>query len=122
QGVPQLVYYGLLFFHLAALQAVMLPSVLNTTENISAYVLKGTNGTLRIVVINKEPTHGIAITISPGSSYHRVTTIRMLATSLMATTGVTLGNATVATNGSFRLPPVTSQPIMSAHTVLSVPA
>jgi len=122
KGAPTILYYGLLFFHLAAAQTAPLPSVLNTTENISAYVLKGTDGTLRVVVINKEPRHGIEIAVSPGSSYHTMTTFRMRAASLIATTHVTLGNTTLAANGMWRMPPLSHEPIQAVPTVLSVPA
>jgi len=122
KGAPTILYYGLFFFHLAAAQTAPLPSVLNTTENISAYVLKGTDGTLRVVVINKEPQHGIEVAVSPGSSYHTVTTIRMQAASLTATTGITLGNTTLAANGMWLMPPLARKPIGAVPTVLSVPA
>ncbi len=122
KGAPTILYYGLLFFHLAAAQTAPLPSVLNTTENISAYVLKGTDGTLRVVVINKEPHHRIEIAVNPGSSYHTVTTIRMQAASLTATTHVTLGNTTLAANGTWRMPPLAQEPIQAVPTVLSIPA
>src|SRR5258708_16148024 len=54
-AVAQLPYYGQLFFHLATAHAALLPSVLNSAENVATYVLKGTDGTLRVVIINKEP-------------------------------------------------------------------
>ena len=122
QAVPQPIYYGLLFFHLATVQASLLSSVLNTTENVSACVLKGVDGTLRVVIINKEPQRGIDLTINPGSSYHKVTTLRMQAPSFAPTAKITLGNNAIAGDGTWSMSSPTPQPVQTTQTVLSVPA
>jgi hypothetical protein len=121
-AVAQLPYYGQLFFHLATAQSVLLPSILNTAENVSAYVLKGTDATLRVVVINKEPRQGIAIAVQPGASYRKMTILRMQAASLASTNDATIGGTDIGSNGTWTTPALTNSPIAGEQTILNVPA
>ena len=122
QGRAQIIYYGLLFFYQAAAHAVFLSSMLSSSVNVSAYVLKGSDGTLRIVVINKEPGQAIAIKVHPGAAYQKLETLRLQGHSLSATGGVTLGNTTLSANGAWLMPEQSSETIQNGEAILNVPA
>jgi hypothetical protein len=122
QGYPRIIYLGLLFFSVATAHAALLPSLLNSAENVATYVLKGTNGTLRVVVINKEPKQGIAITMQPGGRYQKMTILRMQAASLTSTSGATLGNTVPSASGAWHPSTQETELIRVGRATLNVPA
>jgi hypothetical protein len=117
-AVAQLPYYRQLFFHLATAHAALLPSLLNSAENVATYVLKGTDGTLRVAVINKEPKQGIAITMQPGGRYQKMTILRMQAASLTSTSSATIGGASIGSDGTWITPALTSALVSGEQAIL----
>ena len=122
QGIPQAIYNGLIFFHLAASpSSALLPSVLNNSANISSYVLHASDNTLRVVLINKTSQQS-KVSFVPGATYHTMTTLQMQAASLISTAGITIGNAQIGSNGNWHMPTLPHTPLNTAQVTLNVPA
>ena len=87
-------FYGLQLFEEATISSgSLLPVTLNTQANIKVWALKGVDGEVRIVILNKDETNTgpVKLTIS---GYSTATVIRLLAPSLSSKTNVTLGGQT----------------------------
>jgi len=122
QGAPQAIYNGILFFRLAAASSVLVPSVLNSSANISSYVLRDQNNNdLRAVLINNA-SQTINVAFVPGSAYHTMTTLHMQAPSLTSTSGLTIGNTTLTSGKAFTLPALPHTKLNASQVILSVPA
>jgi hypothetical protein len=87
-------FYGLQLFEEATTSSgSLLPVNLTTVANLKVWALKGEDGHIRIVVINKDETKSGAVTLTiPG--YSTGTVSMLLAPSLSSQTGVTLGGQT----------------------------
>ncbi len=94
-------YYALLMFRAAARGRLAPLNVTTNGANVTAYGALDEDGTLRVVVINKDLTQNAAVTINPGGSYSTALAMTLTAATLDATSGVTLGGAAVAVDGSW---------------------
>ncbi|BCL82300.1 Glyco_hydro_79C domain-containing protein [Ktedonobacteria bacterium brp13] len=104
-------YYGLLLFHYATSQTRWLQSSIHYVNqqplNISAYALIHADGSSSVFVINKELTQSttIRLTVMPDNqvthTYTHATIISLAASSISATSGVTLGNRTISAAGTW---------------------
>jgi len=94
-------YYALLMFRAAARGRIVPLNVSANGVNLTAYGALDDDGTLRLAVINKDITHDAAVSITPGSGYATALAMRLAAPAVAATTGVTLGGASVAADGSW---------------------
>jgi hypothetical protein len=102
-------YYGILFFTLAgqgALQTTSLSGI--GTLNITAYAVKTSSGRLNLIIVNKDSTQNLQLTVELPESASAATLLEMtqLSTgasgpSLSATSGVTIQGASVGNDGSF---------------------
>jgi hypothetical protein len=122
QGVPQAIYHALLFFHLATLSSSFIPTILNTSANITSYAMSAPNHTLRIIFINKTAQQNLHVSFTPPSSYHTLTTLRMRAPSLTSTSGITIDNTTLTTGNTLHIPKLPHVPLNTATIILNVPA
>lgn len=98
------IYYGIqMLAQATAKQGSMLPVALTTSDNIKVWALKGEDGLVRVVVLNKTPSTSGSVKVTvPG--YSKGTIERLLAPSYLSTTGVTLGGQTYdgSTDGTIR--------------------
>jgi uncharacterized protein (TIGR03437 family) len=94
-------YYALLMFRAAACGRIVPVNVSANGVNLTAYGALDDDGTLRLAVINKDMTHDAAVSITPGSEYSTALAMLLAAPAADATTGVTLGGASVQTSGSW---------------------
>jgi hypothetical protein len=87
-------FYGLQLFSQATTSGgSLLPVTLNTQANIKVWALKGEDGKVRIVILNKDEAVASTVEVTiPG--YSRGTAVRLLAPSLNSLSGVTLGGQT----------------------------
>ena len=87
-------YYGVLLFQQATGNgSKLLPVALTTQANVKAWATVDNNGTIRVILINKdENAEGVVNVSLPGHGTGAVT--RLLASSYQATTGITLGGQT----------------------------
>jgi uncharacterized protein (TIGR03437 family) len=94
-------YYALALFRAAARGRIVPLTTAANGVNLTAYGALDADGTLRVLAINKDTAQDAAVTISPGSGYAAAMGMRMTAPAIDATTGVTLGGAAVAADGSW---------------------
>jgi uncharacterized protein (TIGR03437 family) len=93
-------YYALLLFRAAARGRIVPLTVSANGVNLTAYGALDDDGTLRVLVVNKDMTQDAAVTIAPGA-YSTALAMRLTAPAVDSTTGVTLGGAAVQTDGSW---------------------
>ena len=96
----QPLYYGMLLFH-AATPGRLVPVIVRTDANVTAYGVLSDNGTLHLVLINKEAQSPAKVEASGLASYSRATLLRLTAPTLDAQTGITLGGRPVDANGAW---------------------
>lgn len=100
-GTPSPEYYGLLFYH-AMTQAGgnQVGASIANASNIDTYAVQGSDGTLRVALINLNSTPS-AITVNTANSYAAANQISLSAPSLTSLTGVTFGGTNVASDGTW---------------------
>lgn len=103
-------YYALLMFRQAA-QGHLVPLDMKTNGvNITAYgVLNRQTRLLRVLLINKDMNKDTKVIIIPGNAYHVASGIRLKAPALNADTGIVLGDASIAADGSWAPAPSTAR-------------
>jgi hypothetical protein len=101
-------YYGMLLFTLAGLGTLHPTTVVANSLNVTAYAVEDEAGKTSIVVLNKELTQNLHLTIQLTQAVHKATLLVMTqhtsginVSDLKATSGVTIQSATVGINGSF---------------------
>ena len=94
-------YYSLLMFHAAGHGRLVPLDVSAGGVNLTAYGALDSDGSLRLVAINKDMARDAALTITPGSSYQTALSMRLAGTALDSSTGTTLGGAGVAADGTW---------------------
>jgi len=94
-------YYGLLLFTLAGQGTLLTTSVVAGTLNVSAYALRTPAGGLSVVVVNKDSTQNLQLSVDTGLSVNSAALLVMTGPALDATSGVAIQGAAVAPDGSF---------------------
>jgi hypothetical protein len=94
-------YYGVLLFTLAGQGSLLNTSVAANGLNVTAYTVKAADGTLSIVVVNKEVGRNLQLDIECGQMVNSVRILAMSGPALEATSGVKIQGAAVAANGDF---------------------
>ncbi len=121
------VYYGLQLFAQAAPAGSQLLTLTRhgSDSGLSAWATRATDGTVRVVVINKDPRRGRSIAIrAPAGAGGGVTVERMLAPSVHARGGVTLGGNSYGAStstGTLATPKVTAITATHGDVELAVP-
>ncbi len=94
-------YYALLMFRAAARGRLVPLDVAANGANVTAYSALDSDGTLRVMVIDKDLTQDAAVAITPGGSYSAALAMSLTAPALTATTGIKVGGASVAAGGTW---------------------
>jgi hypothetical protein len=101
-------YYGILLFSLAGQGTLYTTQLAAGGLNITAYAVKTFSGGLNLVVVNKDLTNNLTLTIQLPQSATTATLFQMTqlsqgatAPNLTATGGVTIQGATVLNDGTF---------------------
>jgi hypothetical protein len=95
-------YYAMLLFHQAAVGRVVPVQVGATPEaNVVAHATIADDGSVRVVVINKEEAAPATVAIQLGSAGAPASVMRLSASSLLVRDGVTLGGTAVASDGTW---------------------
>jgi hypothetical protein len=98
----------MLFYHeMAQAGGSQVAATTASAPNIDAYAVAGGDGELRVALINRNGTSS-TVTIHTTLTYAQASEISLSAPSLTSLSGVTLGGASVAANGTWT--PV-SQPV-----------
>jgi hypothetical protein len=92
-------YYGMRLFRLAG-EGTLRASTLSAGElNITAYALERTDGSLSLVVVNKESTQNLSLSIDCGGAVEAATLVALTAPAADAAGGVAIQGATIAKDG-----------------------
>lgn len=101
-------YYGILLFTLAGTGTLYPTQVSAGSLNVTAYAVKTSSGGLNIVIVNKDLTQNLQVTISLPSSVSTATLLAMTqlssgasGPSLSATSGVMIQGVAVGVDGTF---------------------
>jgi hypothetical protein len=94
-------YYGLLFFTLAGPGTLLETQLSAGTVDATAYAVRTAGGGLSVILVNKDTTQNLTLTIQTNQIIQAATQISMTGPSLAATSGVTIQGATVNKDGSF---------------------
>lgn len=105
-GDPTPLYYGLLFFHQLIHSAS--PSIesvgMQTTLNMTAYKITDADGTIHLLLINKEASQKADVKFQLNTPSQKAQVLRLAAPSLDATQGQTLGGHGISDKGTWSTP------------------
>jgi len=127
--VARPLYYGMLFFHLATGdgQSRALPASVtanSASANLATHAVKDANGALRVALINKDTRVAVRVRVAlgvDGAAYRSGQVVRLLAPSVTATGGVTLGGASVGADGAWAISEQDSVSVTNASFTITVP-
>jgi hypothetical protein len=94
-------YYGLLLFTLAGQGTLLQTSVAAAGLNVTAYCVRSTNGALSIIVVNKDATQNLTLSVDTGQSVNSAALLVLGGPALSATSAVLIQGAAVAATGAF---------------------
>jgi hypothetical protein len=102
-------YYGILFFTLAGQGTLYTTSLAGIGSlNVTAYAVKTSSGGLNLIIVNKDSTQNLQLSIELPQSASTATLLELTQLSsgasgpnLSATSGVTIQGASIGVNGSF---------------------
>lgn len=122
-------FYGMMLFALAGKGTLYQTSLSLGGINATAYAVKDSSGNLNLVIVNKDTTQNLQLTISLPQKIGSATLITMNQNasgvegpSLAATSGVTIQDSTIAPDGSFRPSSSYSLSVGSSQISCYVPA
>ena len=115
-------YFGMLAFHYAAAHGKIVPIKLKSSSNIAGHAVLRSDGKLRVVLINKDELNTATVQINTTLSYTKATAIRLTAPSVSATTGVTLGGSSVASDGAWNPSIIETVPTDGSLSRVTIPA
>ena len=102
-------FYGLTMFTLAGQGTLCATSLSAGGTNATAYAVKNSNGDVNLVIVNKDATQNLQMTVSMPQTARSASlmTMTQLSTgaagpSLAATSAVTIQGASIARNGDFK--------------------
>ena len=98
---PRPLFYGIYFFALAGTGTLLNTSVSTTTLNVSAYTVKNSSGGWNVVVVNKDATNPLQVTLTMPSSLS-AGSLSVLTNSggLTATSGSTIQGMSISNTGA----------------------
>ncbi len=121
-GNPTALYYSLLFFHYAASSGNLVHTNIQSSYNVTAYSVIGSDGKLRIVLINKDLVHANAtIQITLTKAYKKATALFLQAPSVTATKGITFGGSSIAADGTWNPSNVQNILVNGTHISITMP-
>jgi hypothetical protein len=94
-------YYGALLFVLAGQGTVLGTSVAAGALNVTAYAVRANSGALSLVVVNKDSTQNLKLSVSSGQTVNAAELLLLTGPALSATSGVSIQGAAVAPDGAF---------------------
>ena len=115
------IFYGMLLFTMAGAGPIYKTTTSAGTLNFTAYAVGAADGSTRVVVVNKDPSTTVDPTIDVGVSVNGATSTAVAGPALGATTGVTLGGASIDPSGTFGPNPPTTLAFVGTKVLLSVP-
>jgi hypothetical protein len=106
---PQPAFYGLLLASMAGVGTLLTTQLSAGPLNVTAYALQSTSGSLSLVLVNKDTTQNLDVSIVLPQAMSTATLQQLTqhsvgadTPSLVALSGITLQGATVASDGAFQ--------------------
>ena len=120
-GTPAPEYYGMLFYHEMA-QAGGSQVAVSTAHapGLDAYAIAGGDGSLRVALINRNSTSS-TVNVQTALTYAQASEISLSAPALDSLSGVTLGGASVAADGTW-IPDPQPVTVSGSTSTIAVPA
>ena len=115
-------YYALLLFRAAARGRLVPVNVAASGVNLTSYGALDSDGTLRILAVNKDPAQNAAVTIHAGGPYSAALSMVLSAPALSSASGITLGGSAVAADGSWLPSQLSSAALANGAYSATVPA
>ena len=120
-GTPAPEYYGMLFYHeMTQAGGSQVGVTTASAPNLDAHAVAGSDGELRVALINRGAAAS-TVTVHTALAYAQASEISLSAPAVNSLTGVTLGGASVAANGTWTPAP---QPVTvnGSTSTINVPA
>lgn len=121
---PQPVYYGLLMAHQMG-AGQFLPVTLSTTANLTAYAITASDGTTRVMVVDKDPTTAgpVSTSVNIGAAFTGAADeLQMTGSSLTSSTGIAIQGASVGRDGHFTVGAPTQLTVSGGAVSLTIPS
>ncbi len=112
-------FYGMLLFSLAGNGKMLATTATTASPSFTAYAIDRGDGTLSVVLDNKDTTSAVTATVDVGAAVTKASALYLAGptpVSLNATTGVTLGGVGISTAGAWAPNPPYAMPA-AGHTV-----
>ena len=98
---PRPLYYGMLLFTLAGEGTLRRCSLATEVTGVSAYALERTDGALSVVVVNKDATHNLSLSIDCGRAVAQASLVALTGPAADALSGVCIQGSEVGADGAF---------------------
>jgi hypothetical protein len=118
---PAPLYYAMLMFTQLAPGATVLPLQMTGAGKVTALAVRGSDGTLRLGLVNKDLARGVRASIDAGRDLAAASVMRLAGPSAQAMSDVTLGGAQVDTSGEWK-PRAERVPVTDRVIALDLPA
>jgi uncharacterized protein (TIGR03437 family) len=101
-------FYGVMLFTLARQGTLQQTTISAGGLNATAYAIKAQDGTLNIIISNKDQAQNLNVTIQLPHAAASAQMVQMTCPSLSATTGITIQGSAIQANGAFSPAPATA--------------
>lgn len=115
------VFYGMLLFTLAGQGPVYKTTNDVASGSLSAYAILASDGSTSVVLVNKDRTTTVHATIDVGQKVTTARAMPLRGPALEATSGVTLGGASIDATGAFTPSPDVPLPVAGKLVTIDVP-
>lgn len=95
----QPLYYGMLMFAQAGRGSLVPARLASDTGELKAFAVRAGDGSLRVCLINKDLARGVRVEIDPGRRFATASVMRLVGPAADATSGITLGGASIDAYG-----------------------
>ncbi|MGA2551483.1 MAG: glycosyl hydrolase family 79 C-terminal domain-containing protein [Burkholderiaceae bacterium] len=116
-------FYGLCLFSLAAKGRLLGTQVTAGGINFSVYAVRGDDGSLRVVLLNKEESTSASVHLELGQPVQKAAYHTLQAPALASTNGILLADSPIDVDGQWKpAPPQALSPVFGTSLVVDVPA
>ena len=114
-------YYGMLLVSQVGVGNMLPTSVSAGSLNFTAYTIAPTDGSTNVVLVNKDATNGVAVSVDVGTAVGAANVVFLQAPSLTSKTGVTFAGAEVTSTGEWSPQPAFALPVSGNVVSVVVP-
>jgi hypothetical protein len=115
------IFYGMLLATSTGGGSVLETVVGATTLNFTGYAVSPSDGTINVVLDNKDTTNGVAAIVNAGRTVSSATAVFLEGPSILATSGVTFAGSAISPAGEWTPMPAWTLPITGETASIIVP-